>query len=141
MDFFRKQSFWISFESISLSSVSAFAGVPESNVTRTIRAIAGSIRSQSGQSIRRAELAAALLNAFGRIFPDLPGHQKSSHEKYLHDCLNLGQKVLVVRGGSEQEAEAIAVDPDFGLTVRYPDGSEETVRTGEVSVRGLYGYV
>ena len=106
-----------------------------------IRAIAGSIRSQSGQSIRRAELAAALLNAFGRIFPDLPGHQKSSHEKYLHDCLNLGQKVLVVRDGSEQEAEAIAVDPDFGLTVRYPDGSEETVRTGEVSVRGLYGYV
>ena len=47
----------------------------------------------------------------------------------------------MVRGGSEQEAEAIAVDPDFGLTVRYPDGSEETVRTGEVSIRGLYGYV
>ena len=105
-----------------------------------IRVIAGSLRSQAGVAVRRAELAAALLNAFGRIFPDLPAHQKSSHESYLNDCLNLGQKVLIVSGGSEREAEAIAVDPDFGLTVRYTDDSEETVRTGEVSVRGLYGY-
>ena len=29
----------------------------------------------------------------------------------------------------------------YSLQVRYEDGSEETVRAGEVSVRGLYGYV
>ena len=106
-----------------------------------IRQIAGSLASQGAPEIRRAELAAELLNAFGRIFPDLPAHQKSSHEKYLHDCLNLGKKVLVLKDGGTLEAEAVSVDPDFGLTVRYPDGREETVRTGEVSVRGLYGYV
>ena len=38
-------------------------------------------------------------------------------------------------------AFAEAVDDDFGLLVRYPDGSRETVTAGEVSVRGLCGYI
>ena len=32
-------------------------------------------------------------------------------------------------------------DQQFGLTVRYENGETETVRSGEVSVRGLYGYI
>ena len=44
-------------------------------------------------------------------------------------------------GGEERTATAVAVDDQFGLVVRYPDGREETVTSGEVSVRGLYGYV
>ena len=43
-------------------------------------------------------------------------------------------------GGSRRSGRALAVDEDFGLTVEFPDGTEETVRSGEVSVRGLYGY-
>ena len=106
-----------------------------------IREIAGSLWSQSGRTVRRAELVAELLNAFGRIFPDLPAHQKSSHAAYLRDCLNLGREVRIVRDGAECVAAAETVDPDFGLVVRFPDGTEETIRTGEVSVRGFYGYV
>ena len=33
------------------------------------------------------------------------------------------------------------IDDRFGLIVRYPDGTRETVTSGEVSVRGLLGYV
>ena len=40
-----------------------------------------------------------------------------------------------------RQALALAVDEGYGLQVRYEDGREETVRAGEVSVRGLYGYV
>ena len=40
-----------------------------------------------------------------------------------------------------QQAEALDIDRDYGLIVRYGDGREETVRSGEVSVRGLYGYI
>ena len=35
----------------------------------------------------------------------------------------------------------LIVEEDYGLQVRYEDGRKETVRAGEVSVRGLYGYV
>ena len=47
----------------------------------------------------------------------------------------------MIRGDSRAEAEALAVDDRFGLTVRYDGGETETLRSGEVSVRGLYGYV
>ena len=36
---------------------------------------------------------------------------------------------------------AEAVDETFALVVRRPDGRRETVSSGEVSVRGLLGYV
>ena len=35
---------------------------------------------------------------------------------------------------------ALDVDEQFGLIVRRQDGTVTTVRSGEVSVRGLYGY-
>jgi BirA family biotin operon repressor/biotin-[acetyl-CoA-carboxylase] ligase len=33
------------------------------------------------------------------------------------------------------------VDDDFALVVRWPDGTRETVTGGDVSVRGLFGYL
>ena len=40
-----------------------------------------------------------------------------------------------------EQAVALDVDGEFGLVVRTMDGAQKTVRSGEVSVRGLYGYV
>jgi hypothetical protein len=45
---------------------------------------------------------------------------------------------LKPKGG--ETAEALDIDEEFGLVVRRPDGAVKTVRSGEVSVRGLYGY-
>ena len=41
----------------------------------------------------------------------------------------------------KEKVTALDVDEQFGLVVRHEDGRVETIRTGEVSVRGLYGYV
>ena len=46
---------------------------------------------------------------------------------------------LLLRGDAQVPAFAEAVDDDFGLVVRCPDGRRETVTSGEVSVRGLMG--
>ena len=35
---------------------------------------------------------------------------------------------------------ALDIDPQYGLVVRHGSGAVETLRCGEVSVRGLYGY-
>jgi BirA family biotin operon repressor/biotin-[acetyl-CoA-carboxylase] ligase len=35
----------------------------------------------------------------------------------------------------------VAINDEFALVVRDETGAEKTVRSGEVSVRGLYGYV
>ena len=47
--------------------------------------------------------------------------------------------MLLLRGDAQVPAFAEAVDDDFGLVVRCPDGRRETVTSGEVSVRGLMG--
>ena len=57
---------------------------------------------------------------------------------YRRLCLNLGRTVRLSDG---RIGTAVDIDPDFRLLVRFPDGGEEAVSCGEVSVRGLYGYV
>ena len=53
----------------------------------------------------------------------------------------LGRTVRLLRpDGGGETAEALDIDEEFGLVVRRPDGAVKTVRSGEVSVRGLYGY-
>ena len=49
--------------------------------------------------------------------------------------------VRVVRGADVRTGFAEAVDDDFALVVRWEDGSRETVTGGDVSVRGLFGYL
>ena len=61
-------------------------------------------------------------------------------EDYRARCVNIGQQVQVVRGDAVRHAVAEGIDPQYGLTVRYDDGAMETLYSGEVSVRGLYGY-
>ena len=59
---------------------------------------------------------------------------------YRRDCVTLGKSVKLLWSDRQTEALALDVDSQLGLVVRLPDGTETTVRTGEVSVRGMYGY-
>ena len=62
--------------------------------------------------------------------------------EYRQRCVNLGKTVQLIRpDGSRDTVTAQAVDGDFSLVVCHPDGHLETIRSGEVSVRGMYGYV
>ncbi len=68
-------------------------------------------------------------------------HPQAWREEYRRRCVNLGRPVRVLRGDASRQAIALDVDQQFGLTVQYENGETETVRSGEVSVRGLYGYI
>ena len=46
-----------------------------------------------------------------------------------------GNRVCFERQGEQREALALAVDDAGGLLVRYDDGREESLRSGEVSVK------
>ena len=60
---------------------------------------------------------------------------------YRRDCITLGREVLVLRGKEKQHATALDVDAEGALVVRLQDGSIKSVNSGEVSVRGMYGYI
>ena len=103
--------------------------------------LAVSLAQALGRAPRRAELAAAVLAALDRMYAGFPGRWEGWLDRYRADCLTLGRPVRLLRPGGEEEAFAEAIDGNFALVVRRPDGRRETVSSGEVSVRGLLGYV
>ena len=49
--------------------------------------------------------------------------------------------ISLVRGEEIRHGRALNVDDEGGLVVAFPDGSLESVTSGEVSARGMYGYI
>ena len=96
---------------------------------------------QEGFPVSRAALAAAMAEELFVLADALGGDVTAWVEAYRRQCVNLGKPVRLLWTEGQTEAVAEDIDEQFGLTVRLPDGSRQTVRTGEVSVRGLYGYV
>ena len=62
-------------------------------------------------------------------------------ELYNSMLVNRDQEVKVLEPGNEYKAHAIGINQTGELIVRTPDGKEKEIYAGEVSVRGVYGYV
>lgn len=114
----------------------------ESDFPEDIRDIAGSLAMAAEAPIRRGRLAAELTNALDRMYAAWISGGGDYLERYRAACLTTGKDVKLLRAnGTVEDAYAESVDEDFGLIVRFPDGRREKVTSGEVSVRGLWGYV
>ena len=105
-----------------------------------LRQIAGSLDMALPERIPRAALAAAMIEELDELRQKVLFQPQLWLAEYRRRCLNPGRRVILVRQGVTAEAEALDVDESFGLVVRHDNGMIETLRTGEVSVRGLYGY-
>lgn len=103
--------------------------------------IAISLEQALGRPVRRAELAAAVIRALDRMVRDFPREKDSYLERYRAGCLTTGHQVRLIQKGVSRTAFAQSIDEEFALVVRWEDGSEETITAGDVSVRGLLGYV
>lgn len=109
--------------------------------TPEVAEMAASLEMILEKPVSRPALAAALLEELDRSYEALKqGDLEEYRTCYRRDCVNLGRPVRLMGPGGQEEARAVDIDRDFGLVVRTPDGAEKTIRSGEVSVRGLYGY-
>lgn len=106
-----------------------------------IRDIATSLSLELGRPVRRAALAAEIIKAMDRMYADFPHNKQEYLEKYRADCLTTGHQVQLITPVSRQEAFALEIDDQFRLVVELPDGTRKALDAGEVSVRGMYGYV
>lgn len=106
-----------------------------------LRDIAGSLSMVTGKRIDRAAVAAAMLESLHQMSKYLLTGKAQMLTRYRADCITVGQDISLVRGDEVRHGHAVDVDDAGALLVRFPDGSMEAVNSGEVSVRGMYGYV
>ena len=62
-------------------------------------------------------------------------------EAFRGRCVTIGQDISILRGDEIRHAKAVGVDDDGGLEVVLSNGEKTTVTSGEVSIRGMYGYL
>ncbi len=106
-----------------------------------IRDIAGSLASVTGAEIDRNRVAAALIAALEAMSRELLPGKDALLSRYRSDCVTLGQQISLVRGDALRHGRALDIDSEGALVVAFDDGATETVSSGEVSIRGMYGYV
>ena len=104
-----------------------------------IRSIAASLSMVSGKPATPAKLAAAMVAQLQKMADTL--FDGTWISRYEADCVTVGQEISIVRGDTVRHGTAVGVDTEGALLVRFPDGHEEAVASGEVSIRGMYGYV
>ena len=108
-----------------------------------IRNTATSLRIECGHTVRRAPIIAAVMKHMEKNYEtflqteDLTGLM----EKYSALLVNKDKDVRIIGAKEQYQAHALGITPTGELIVRREDGTEETVYAGEVSVRGVYGYV
>lgn len=106
-----------------------------------IQNVAISLAQALGHPVRRSRLAAEIIRALDRMYADFPRNKEEYLEKYRADCLTPGNQVQLITPITRQEAFAVGIDDQFRLVVELPDGTRKALSAGEVSVRGMYGYV
>ena len=112
----------------------------EADFPEEIRHMAGSLSMVTGKEIPRAQVAAAMMESLCKMSDTLLTGKEAMLETYRRDCITLHQDVVLVRGDEKRYGHALDIDAEGALLVRFPDGTVEAVNSGEISVRGMYGY-
>lgn len=113
----------------------------EDDFAPDIQGIAASLAMVTEKPVDRAKVAASMMDALYRMDRELLTRKEPLLERYRTDCITLGQEISLVRGDEVRHGLALTVDEEGALIVRFADGHTEAVNSGEVSVRGMYGYV
>ena len=104
---------------------------------------ASSLYLESGKLFDRTVLIERIVENFNKTYEQFLKVQDLSFlsEAYNDMLVNVGREVQVLQPGSEYTAYALGINSQGELRVRTADGEEKHVYAGEVSVRGVYGYV
>ena len=116
-----------------------------SDFPEEISEIATSLSIESGgKKYTRAKLASEMIKSMDILSSNWPERSGYYLERYRQLNITTGSKItaysLMAENGNGRTGTAIAINDDFSLKVKFNDGSTEDLRSGEVSVRGLYGY-
>lgn len=130
-----------SFEDEKLSFAIMGCGINVSHDTfpSIIKEIATSLKKE-GLTIDLATLLVFILKRFSVAYPDFKNNPRTFISHYKMNCVTLGREVSI-RAQEQVIGKAIDVSEKGALVVEMPDHTKREFFAGEVSVRGLMGYV
>lgn len=104
---------------------------------------ATSLSLEGGKEYIRKTIIISFLEIFEQLYKQFEKSQSLDFiiEEYNDLCINIGKVVKVEINGKVIIGEAKRIDNDGSLIIISELGQEITINSGEVSVRGLYGYV
>ncbi|MCM1160600.1 MAG: biotin--[acetyl-CoA-carboxylase] ligase [Roseburia sp.] len=117
--------------------------VNEQEFPKEIRETATSLFLEKGEKLTRARLVACVMEYFEQDYEKFLecGNLSGFLEEYNGLLINRGKKVKVLDPKQEWEGTARGINEKGELLVEDEKGQLVEVYAGEVSVRGLYGYV
>lgn len=102
---------------------------------------ATSLFIETGRTFNRSELTAAVLNEFEKLYKKFIKEGFSPLlEEYKKSCITVGRDIRVIYRKETITGKAVDITPDGALAVDTGN-SRITVTSGDVSVRGIYGYI
>ncbi len=108
-----------------------------------IRATATSLYLESGEQTARSKIIGAIMVSLEEYYEKFMETEDMSGliEEYNQRLVNLNNEVCILAPSGDFRGVSTGINKAGGLMVRLEDGSETEVISGEVSVRGVYGYV
>ena len=107
---------------------------PEGGFPEDIARIAGSISHEKIKDLR-SRIAASFLKHFRELCRDL--NAADFYSEYRKRSFIIGKQIYVLKPQGPVSAEAVGIDDECRLLVRYGDGTRETLSSGEVSIRAV----
>lgn len=108
-----------------------------------IRDKATSVKTVVGHTVDRKAIVMKVLEYFEKFYFSAlqEGSKKKLVEEYRQYSLTLGSQVKVICQNQTITGKALDITEKGELIVQTENGEKITVFSGEVSVRGLYGYI
>ena len=117
--------------------------VGQQHFAKDIQDKATSLSAEAGRSVEAGGLLQRILYFFEQAYESFAQSQNLAtvQEQYNALLINRNKQVRVLDPKGEYEGIARGITPTGELLVEVAEGQYERVYAGEVSVRGLYGYV
>ncbi len=127
----------VSFESGQLDYAVLGIGIniftPQGDFPEDIKPVASSLFGQTEQANIRNRLTAAVLSElYKRLMQDKTMDYLDEYRSY---SMLDGRSVMVIKGDKRTPARVIGIDDSARLIVKYEDGTEAALSSGEVSVK------
>ena len=107
---------------------------PDGGFPQELRDIAGALTDVRTDGLR-CRLAAAILDRFGALYDSMLSGGSDYIDGYRSRSIALGRDVTVLTARDSYQAHVVGIDDRCHLLVRLPDGSEQTLSSGEISIR------